>query len=408
MTATDLTPAPRSSRTIDLTDQPGPFAVFHSLVTVTAVNLNADRQGLPKTVMVGDIERMRVSAQALARAARMRMIADDPQTTDAVRSRLLPAMTAERLKERLIDPADAVAAAALIVAAAGMRILPEEPDRTRGVAFVPAHAPDRLAALLVDTWDELKEARLAAEEAIATALSRGPRKRNTKIAKDAVLQIPTDQVPEAVAKAAWNAFDPGTTQSIALFGRMLTELDDATRPSSVQIAHAFGVDALDLTMDEFTVRDDWQDGGVFANRRGAAVLGEHYLASGTLYRYSALDRRALRVNLARSGTGPTTVERAAQAAERAFATAITYALPTARRSRTGSAVLPTLAIAATCDEPLSAAPAFETPITAPAGPRAATALAAYLHHTELRGGVARWLPPNGQPAPALPPGLEWR
>ncbi|MEE1823759.1 type I-E CRISPR-associated protein Cas7/Cse4/CasC [Streptomyces sp. BE20] len=407
MTATDLAPA-RSSRTIDLTGRSGPFAVYHALVTVTAVNLNADRQGLPKTVVVGDVERMRVSSQALARAARMRMIGDDPQIRGAARSRLLPAMTAERLKDRLADTADAVAAAALIVAAAGMRVAPDDPARTRAVAFVPADAPDRLADLLQEHWNELKDARTAAEEAITEALSRAPRKRNVKVPKDEVLQIPTDQVPDHVTKAAWNAFDPGTTQSIALFGRMLTELDDATVPSSVQIAHAFGVDALDLLLDEFTVHDDWQDGGVLGPRRGAAVIGEHYLASGTLYRYAALDRRALRANLARSGAAQDTVESAAQAAERAFGTAITYTLPAARRSRTGSAVLPTLAVAATCDEPLSAAAAFETPISAPAGPNAATALAAYLHHTDLRAGLARWIPPNGQTPPALPPVLEWR
>ncbi|MGW2548417.1 type I-E CRISPR-associated protein Cas7/Cse4/CasC [Kitasatospora sp. NPDC001574] len=208
MTATDLAPAARSSRTIDLTGRPGPFTVYHALVTVTAVNLNADRQGLPKTIVVGDVERMRVSSQALARAARMRMIGDDPHIRDARRSRLLPAMTAERLKDRLVDTADAVAAAALIVAAVGMRVAPDDPGRTRAVAFVPADAPDRLADLLQENWNELKDARAAAEDAITAALTRAPRKRNVK-------------VPNVFGMSNGSHSGNGSESRVALFGELV-------------------------------------------------------------------------------------------------------------------------------------------------------------------------------------------
>jgi len=45
----------------------------------------------------------------------------------------------------------------------------------------------------------------------------------------------------------------------------------------VQVAHAIGVDEMEMITDDFKVVDDWQDFGVF----GSANQGQHYLASGT-------------------------------------------------------------------------------------------------------------------------------
>lgn len=394
--ATDLAPDAdaQRARVLDTTGAPGPFITVHSLTTLVAVNLNQDLQQVPKRVQFGDVERMRVSSQALARAARVWVTdhysAGRPTSS---RSRLLPKETARRLEERGVDPADAGVGAALIVAAAGLGISQITPDRTRATALVPSDAPDRLADVALAHWQDLAEQRAAMEQTFADALVKVPRKSKGETAVD-----PAATVPAAVVAAARRALDPALTDTIALFGRMVTELPDGTMSSSVQIAHGFGVTPFDLLVDEFTVRDDWQDFGVF----GSALIGRNYLTSGTLYRYAALDRRALRANLARSGAGADTVEAAAQDAERAFVTAIAYALPTARRSRTGSAVRPLLVIAGSCDEPLTAAAAFETPVADPAGPNAAALLARHLHSAGLRGGTARWLSPAGAPAPDLP------
>jgi CRISPR system Cascade subunit CasC len=231
------------------------------------------------------------------------------------------------------------------------------------------------------------------DEAIAAALNGVARKSKGEVALD-----PARDVPEDIVAAARRALDPALTDSIALFGRLVTELPDGVMSSSVQIAHGFSVDPFDLLVDEFTVRDDWQDLGVF----GSALIGRSYLTSGTLYRYAALDRQALRANLARADATTSEVEDAAQHAEKAFVTGIAYALPTARRSRTGSAVRPLLIVAGSCDEPLTAAAAFETPVAPPAGPNAADLLARQLTWAGLRGGTARWLSPTGAPAPDLP------
>jgi CRISPR system Cascade subunit CasC len=395
--ATDLAPDPDAARArvIDTTSAPGPFVAVHSLTPLHAVNLNQDMFQMPKQGLWGGVERMRVSSQALARAARIWVIehAEKGRPT-ASRSRLLPQETARRLQERGVDAADAIPAAALIVAAAGMSISQTNPERTRTVSLVPGDAPDRLADVVLDHWAELAQSRTAMEDLIAKAMEgKVPRKTKGESAVN-----PAASVPEAIIAAARRAFDPSLIDSIALFGRMLTELPDGTVPSSVQIAHALSVDPMNLISDDFTVRDDWQDHGVF----GSAHIGQKYLVSGTLYRFAALDRGELRRNLARSGDDPATVEQAAQEAERAFVTAIAYSLPHARRSRTGSAVRPLLIAAASCDQPLTADSAFEVPVTDPVGPNAAERLARFLHSAGVRGGVARWHSPIGDEAPDLP------
>ncbi|MCA1222558.1 type I-E CRISPR-associated protein Cas7/Cse4/CasC [Streptomyces sp. 8L] len=396
MTATVLTPDARTAREriVDTSGAPGPFVVVHTLTTLVAVNINQDADGLPKRCVVGDVERMRVSSQALARAARIWAVDHyNHQRPASGRSRLLPQETARRLQHAGIDSADATAGAALIVAAAGLSISPTDPGRTRTVSLMPQDAPDRLADVALAHWVELAPQRADMDKAIAAALTKVARKSKGEVALD-----PARDVPEDIVAAARRALDPALTNSIAIFGRMVTELPDGTMTSSVQIAHGFSVDPFDLLVDDFTVRDDWQDLGVF----GAALIGRSYLTSGTLYRYAALDRQALRANLARAGATAFEVEDAAQHAEKAFVTGIAYALPTARRSRTGSAVRPLLVVAGSCDEPLTAAAAFETPVDPPAGPNAADLLARHLSWAGLRGGTARWHSPTGAPAPDLP------
>ncbi|WP_326812430.1 type I-E CRISPR-associated protein Cas7/Cse4/CasC [Streptomyces scopuliridis] len=405
MTATDLAPADTSIHpAIDTTRFPGPVVVVHSLTTLTGVCLNRDRDGLPKLLNCGAAERMRVSPQALIRPARMRIREQNSSEAQAARSRILPTMTAQALTQRGFDPSDALPAAVLIVAAAGLAIDLTQPGQSRTLVYVPQPAPGHLADLLEAHWEDLKDARIATEDAIAQAMhAAAPPEGDTKRkkGKPPLAGSLGKLVPAPIVHEARKAFAPALTE-IALFGRMLTEIPNGTVRSAVNVAHAFTVDPVDLLTDDFTGVDDWQTDGV----AGAGMLGAVYLASGTLYRYASLDRRTLRDNLARSGATTTAVENAAQLAERQFVTAITYTLPAARSTRTGSATWPTLAIAASADYALTASPAFETPLEPPAGVKAAERLADYLRRTgNLRGGIARWISPGGEKAPQLPNSL---
>jgi CRISPR system Cascade subunit CasC len=402
ITATDLSLPESAYAPIELSALPGPFVVVHSLTTLVDVCLNRDVMGLPKSTTLGGVERMRVSAQALTHAARNFTRSHSETGVHGFNTRLLPGKTAEHLRERGVDGADALPAAALIVTAAGPSIDLAHPDRTLTSIYVSSSTPAALAELLLDRWDDLEDSRLAMEDAItaAAAVAAEPGRRRGRTAGKATSKGQADTVPAEIKGAAQQAFAPGLATDIALFGRMLPELPGRNIRSAVMMAHAFTVDAKELVTDDFATRDEWGSGGVFSN------LGEQYLNSGTLYRYAALDRRQLRANLAAADAGES-VERIAQQTERDWTTAVAYTLPDARRSRTGSWAPPTLVVAATTRAPYTAAGAFETPITPPAGVAAANRLTAFLGQVGLHAGVGRWLPPAGEPAPWLPQGITW-
>lgn len=403
VTATDLSLPESAYPPIDLSALPGPFVVVHSLTTLVDVCLNRDIMGLPKSTTLGGVERMRVSAQSLTRAARS-FTRDHSQTgVHGINTRLLPGKTAEYLRERGIDGADALPAAALIVTAAGPSVDLAHPDRTLTSIYVSSSAPAALAEHLLDHWNELEDARLAMEKAITAAASATaePGRKRGRTAGKATSRGQADTVPVEIKSVAQQALAPGLAADIALFGRMLPELPGGNVRSAAMMAHAFTVDAKELVTDDFVTGDEWGSGGVFSN------LGEQYLNSGTLYRYAALDRRQLRANLAVAGADAETVERTAQQTERDWTTAVAYALPEARRTRTGSWAPPTVVIAATTAAPYTAAAAFETPIAPPAGIAAANRLTAFLTRLGLHAGTGRWLPPAGEPAPQLPDGITW-
>ncbi|WP_330351775.1 type I-E CRISPR-associated protein Cas7/Cse4/CasC [Streptomyces sp. NBC_00582] len=403
VTATDLSLPESAYPPIDLSALPGPFVVVHSLTTLVDVCLNRDIMGLPKSTTLGGVERMRVSAQSLTRAARSFARNHSQTGVHGINTRLLPGKTAEYLRERSIDGADALPAAALIVTAAGPSIDLAHPDRTLTSIYVSSSAPADLAELLLDHWDELEDARLAMEKAIAAAASATaePGRKRGRTAGKATSRGQADTVPAEIKSVAQQALAPGLAADIALFGRMLPELPGGNVRSAAMMAHAFTVDAKQLVTDDFVTGDEWGSGGVFSN------LGEQYLNSGTLYRYAALDRRQLRANLAAAGADAETVERTAQQTERDWTTAVAYALPEARRTRTGSWAPPTLVVAATTAAPYTAAGAFETPIAPPAGIAAANRLTAFLTRLGLHAGTGRWLPPANEPAPQLPHGITW-
>ncbi|MFI1226204.1 MULTISPECIES: type I-E CRISPR-associated protein Cas7/Cse4/CasC [unclassified Streptomyces] len=405
--ATDLTPRPLPDRgqPTDVTDSPGPFVVVHSLTSLVGMNLNMDMDHLPKTLHYGGAERIRVSSQSLARAAREYLRTDGTQQhagAHALSTRSLPTAVTQQLEaEHGVDAADAHPLAALVVAATGLSINPSRPGQTKVMAYVPADAPARLARIVMTHLDDLDGPREAMEDTIAewVAASQGS---GTSPAGDGDPGTPLSGLPGELVTAAQDVLAPGTVEEIALFGRMLTELPSPERRifSAAHIAHGFGADPLNRLTDEFTAHDDYQEGGVFS---GSGMLGRQYLVSGTLYRQAALDRHQLRQTLALSGRSEADVEALAQSAERRWTRAIVRSLPKARRSRHGSAPRPALAVVATCDEALTAGPAFEEPVTSqPAGPHAAARLAAYLHHLGLRQGTALWQPPAGEAPPELP------
>jgi CRISPR system Cascade subunit CasC len=423
---------------LDTTGHSGRFVVIHTLTSVTGVNINSDFDELPKRITVGGYDRLRVSSQARLRAARVWSRDYLGPADQAARTRSLPAVISGMLTaEHGHHPAEADCAAAAIVAATGMGIDWNRPDVTTAIMFVPTAAADRLAKLIHHNWDDLAEAREAVHHTIdahraakSTTSGRGRRPRthdaantdnqaaaatdtntaaaanhdnnnhdNNNDGDEGTGDFRVDLVPAQLRQAALSTFDPASCLDLALYGRMLVNIPGGSVDKAVQVAHSYSVDPIAEVCDQFTVVDDWQFDSVF----GAANMGEVYLASGTLYGFAALDRTVLRDNLAE---GHLDVENAARLAEQVFTAAITWSLPHGKRNGTGSTTLPTLVIAAATDMPVTASPAFQSPVEPPAGVTAAERLCRYLHslspRAPLHGGCASWISPDGSSVPALP------
>lgn len=415
----------------DTTGYPGRFVVTHCLTTYAGVSLNRDFDNMPKQINYGDDDRMRVSSQAIARA--MRTWARDylNEHQRAANTRCLPKNVADVLTSKYdysVD--DAADAACAIVLGTGMGISWDRWHITTASILVPDSAADRIAQLAHTHWDELAPARAACRAAIdaaAKAATEGPKRRGPKSpakktasAEPALLDLPGesapdteaaktatgpkgDMIPKNIRDAAKAAFDVGGCLEIALFGRMLANIPGARVDGALSIAHGFAVDVIKELADDFTAVDDWQSDAVF----GASMQGTQYLASGTLYRYAVLDRTQLRRNLA--NVPETEREDLAQLGERLFTASACLATPSSKRTRTGSDVIPTLAIAAVTNTPACASPVFEHAIDGPAGAEASRRLAKYLCRLDktrvspISGGYALWMPPTeDMPAPILP------
>ncbi|MFZ5506221.1 MAG: type I-E CRISPR-associated protein Cas7/Cse4/CasC [Pseudomonadota bacterium] len=237
------------------------FAQLHILTSYPPSNLNRDDTGRPKTALMGDALRLRISSQSQKRAWR---------TSDIFESAL-----AGHIGTRTKD--------------IGKQI----------------HA-DLIAAGVAD--------KTAREWARQIAGQFGKLKSDKKSDKDEDLQI--EQLahfgPEEIASinelasacAARNASPtddelkllrlPRKAADIAMFGRMLADSPAYNVEAAVQVAHAITVHKSAVEDDYFSAVDDLNDG---QNDRGAAHIGERSFGAGLFYIYVCIDRELLKENL---------------------------------------------------------------------------------------------------------------
>lgn len=379
---------------IDTTAHPGRFVVVHVLRTVTGVNLNAGRDGSPKTLTVGDSTRLRVSSQAIKRAMRTWMTQHTTDAQSSVRTRRIPGAAAEIITTAHPDreTADVLDHVDALLTGAGFTVNAAAPDRTAEITFAAATTPDKIAHLTLEHWDELADA-ANANAAARTALDpTNTKNARTKTDKEAG-RLPTPTLPAAIKSAVHAAYAPGASLEIALAGRMLTAVPGADVDAAMSVAHAYSVDPIKPTNDFFSAVDDWQDGG-FEDAEVGAMIGETVLASGTLYQWAVLDRTQLRQTLSAALDGDDLDEAVADG-ERLFVTAMAWALPTGHSHSTAANPAPELVVAAATDQLPLSAPVFEEAILdGPVGRTASHRLAAWLlrqqRHHPLTGGTVLW------------------
>jgi CRISPR system Cascade subunit CasC len=263
------------------------FIQLHILTSYPAANLNRDDLGAPKSMRLGETNRLRVSSQSLKRAWR---------TSEAFKAALGDAHLGTRTKElgrkvfcALTQGADLEAVWADSDAMGALPVLKEKPAaeiaRAIGSVFGKLKAikeakegdatPKRAALLASLEIEQLAHISHEERQAVATLTEacRG-----------------TGNIPEADAldllRRGVKAAD------IAMFGRMLAASARYNVEAAVQVAHAVTVHRAVAEDDFFTAVDDLN-----RDDAGAGHMGVSEFGAGVYYLYACIDRDLLTENL---------------------------------------------------------------------------------------------------------------
>ncbi|GAB2510432.1 type I-E CRISPR-associated protein Cas7/Cse4/CasC [Nocardia heshunensis] len=369
------------------------YLSLHAITTFSGVLLNRDENNLPKELVYGGVTRTRVSAQSWRRAERMYMRnqANDGAGplagyTFGIRTREWAIETADALVEHgwQREKANTMARLALEHCKLNFGDPDKDPMKTKVAVFAPADAGKRMAAILdappvpLDDWFEAETTRLRieAEKREADQAAKKSRKAKTAESEDAGEPKPeVTPIPQKVRAALVAALAPADAIDIALFGRMLAEIAEATDvDGAIQSMHAFTVDAAEVDDDFFTAVDDRKESrrtafdvidGWSGDDSGAAMTGYQSLTSGTFYRNAVLDRAQLRRNLIRAGVPQEEIAERVDAAERAYVESFCHSVPNAKKNNTGAlGTLPKLVLAVSGSRPVNYASAFEQALVA--------------------------------------------
>lgn len=253
------------------------FLQVHSLASYPASNPNRDRDGEPKRIIFGNVERGRISSQCLKRTIRTgkffnHAFGDLGDDQLGVRTKELGGLVYNRFLEGGLDAAAAEQWTLVLAAVFGVT----KPKKK-------------------DTLDHLKNETLflispAEKEALLAYVDR--------ILKEK-LPPPAVKGKEEMEKEA-RKMRPDilkrkdTAVDIALFGRMFAQDKDYSVEACCQVAHSFTVHSMEVEDDFFTAVDDMKEAGETDEDRGGGHLGEVGLGAGLFYNYAVINLTALR------------------------------------------------------------------------------------------------------------------
>ncbi|MFF9480650.1 type I-E CRISPR-associated protein Cas7/Cse4/CasC [Streptomyces sp. NPDC014733] len=301
------------------------FLCLHAVQTIPYANLNRDDLGAPKTLTFGGTTRIRLSSQALGRP--LRDFVQDTTGIEAVRTRRIGQQVQNVLTDRGWDEKLAASAAQQVLGSTGFKL---DKDGTKSLLFVPASTAEKIA--------DLCETHRGAIEKTEKSSAKNPKPG-----------VPGDEI-HALLKA--------TNGSIALFGRMLSELPGAGVDAARQMAHGFTTHTARRQPDFFVAVDDVTHD---SDETGSGHMNHGEYASGVFYRYAVLDLRELLDTL----NGDTET---ARLLVDAFTRGFIKVLPQAKKNVTAPHTIPDLVhFTVRADQPVNYATAFERPIAADDG-----------------------------------------
>ena len=270
------------------------FAEFHLIQNFAPSNLNRDDTGRPKTALLGDAQRLRISSQSLKRAWR---------TSEIFEQAVGDGHRGTRTKRLGIELHETLTKAGIA------------DKQAREWARAIAGQFGKLKAdKATEANDDLQIEQLAHvspdERSAAAALAAECAKRKG---------APTDDELKLLRK-------PREAVDIAMFGRMLADAPAFNVEAAVQVAHAITVHKAAVEDDYFSAVDDLNAG---LEDKGAGHIGERGYGAGLFYLYLCIDCALLRENLGGDG------ELAGRALQ-ALLHAVTQVAPTGMQNSFGS------------------------------------------------------------------------
>ena len=252
------------------------FTQFHLLTAYPPANLNRDDAGRPKTAVMGGVERLRVSSQALKRA--WRTSDKFKETLDGClgsRTQRLGEEIEGYLTKKGMNEKDARENARKIAVVFGklkaQKSTKDNEEKGGKKGKVKGDTPTRIEQLAFIGPAERKAAYEYADKAL----------------KGKIKEISPDEILLRVDKVA----------DIAMFGRMFADSPKHNREAAVQVSHAVTTHRVTVEDDYYTAIDDLKNPGEDA---GAGFIGVQEFASGVFYIYVCVDINLLLKNLGES------------------------------------------------------------------------------------------------------------
>ncbi len=238
------------------------FIQLHILTSYPPSNLNRDDTGRPKTAIVGDATRLRISSQSMKRAWRTSDIFESNLKGHVgTRTKEMGVRVYQNLLSQKVSEKNARDWGKLIASQFGKLKSDKKTDSNE----------DLHVEQLVHFNPEEEHAISALADKLANAKDIEPSKDDL-----------------ALLRKHHTAVD------IAMFGRMLASEPSYNTEAAVQVSHAITVHKAAVEDDYFIAVDDLNSG---EEDKGAAHIGELGFGAGVFYLYICINRELLQKNL---------------------------------------------------------------------------------------------------------------
>ncbi|MFZ5810891.1 MAG: type I-E CRISPR-associated protein Cas7/Cse4/CasC [Thermodesulfobacteriota bacterium] len=295
------------------------FLNLHVLISHSPSCLNRDDMNMQKSAVFGGVRRIRISSQCIKRAIRRMW------KTNGIATSLRSTITIDEMIKKLGEKYEKIG---LYMAA----MLEGKTD----IKDIKNKKLDKNGRITTQIIPLESEEMAIIERALREAVDK---KNDTEI---------INKIKEVLG-----SLERLPTSDIAMFGRMAstTLLDEVEAATSV--AHVITTHKVDSEIDWFTAMDDLREE---AEESGAGHLNTQEFGSGVFYRYACVDIDLLAENLGKPRT-----KALAFAAD--FAGLFATVVPTGKQKSFASYTVADYVLASFSDMPLSAANAFEKPVS---------------------------------------------